>query len=293
MPAAILREYYRLAKPGIIYGNLLTTVAAFLFASRWQFSLQTFELFAATSFGISFVIGSACVFNNYIDRDIDRRMERTKQRPLVTGTISENAALIYGAVLGLAGLALLVFLVNPLTATIALFGFIMYVFVYGYAKRKSYLGALVGSIPGAVPIVVGYTAVVNRIDAAAVILFLILVAWQMPHFYGIAMFRLDEYKEAGIPVLPAQKGMQYTRRSIIFYIIAFIVAVSLLAIFGYAGYIYLALVLLLGLEWFVHALRNGKDDAKWSKGVFLQSLITLLVFCIILAITPLLPTFPV
>ena len=288
-----IKEYYRLAKPGIIYGNLLTTIAAFLFASRWQFSPHVLETFVAAVFGLGFVIGSGCVFNNYLDRHIDARMERTQKRALVSGRIRPRNALIFGGVCGIVGFAILWLHVNPLTAYIALFGWLMYVIVYGYAKRTTHWAAVVGAIPGAVPIVVGYTARTNHFDAAALLLFAILFIWQLPHFYAIAMYRLDEYVAAGIPVLPARKGLLFTRISIIAYIALFTIAVSLLTVFGYAGYLYLIAVLLLGIEWLVHALRRKPDGATqesaWARGVFLQSLIVLLVFSCVLAVSPLLP----
>src|ERR1700690_3354562 len=111
----MLKKYYQLAKPGIVYGNVFTTIAAFLFASRWHFTLL---LFAATVIGIALVIASACVFNNYRDRDIDRKMIRTKDRALVSGAISVKSALAYGAVLGCCGAVLLLVCVNILTAAV-------------------------------------------------------------------------------------------------------------------------------------------------------------------------------
>jgi protoheme IX farnesyltransferase len=303
---ASIAEYYKLAKPGIIYGNVLTTVAAFLFAWRWHFnSSALFEhfifLFIATNLGIAFVIGSACVFNNYLDRTIDKRMSRTKNRALVTGIISVRSALIYGAILGIVGVALLYLFVNLLTALIAVLGFVSYVVIYGIAKRESHWGAVVGSVPGAVPIVVGYTAVTNHLDGAALILFLVLVTWQMPHFYAIAMFRLEEYKAAGIPVLPAVKGMKATKVHILLYIIAFIIATALLTLCGYAGLVYLIVLLVVGFIWLWRALQGFKSkdsanaistaerDAKWARKLFRFSLIVLLVFCVALAVAPLLP----
>jgi protoheme IX farnesyltransferase len=289
---ATFKDFYRLAKPGIIYGNIITTIAAFLFASRWHFAgLASLWLFIATVVGLSFVIGSACVFNNYIDRDIDRKMSRTRERALVTGIISVRSALIYGTILGLIGFALLGLFVNILTDLIALVGFVFYVVIYGLAKRGSEWGAVVGSIPGAVPILVGYTALTNHLDITALILFLVLVFWQMPHFYAIAMYRLDEYKAAGIPVLPAEKGMRTTKIHILFYIIAFILATSALWVFGFAGYVYLAVVLVLGLIWLARSVQGftARDDTKWAKKLFLFSLIVLLGFCVAIAVAPLVP----
>jgi protoheme IX farnesyltransferase len=296
----MFRDYYKLAKPGIIYGNILTTIAAFLFAARWHFTLPLLGTFVATIFGLSCVIGSACVFNNYLDRNIDKKMERTSNRALVTGTISVRNALIYGAILGLVGIFLLYFHVNALSAALGAFGFLTYVFVYGFVKRKSDWGAVIGSVPGAVPIVVGYTAVTNHLDPVAWILFAVLVAWQMPHFYSIAVFRLEEYKAAGIPVLPATKGIKRTKLHIIFFVAAFVIAASLLFSLGYADYVYLIIMMGVGWAWFWKSLKgfdtksksenqNLITDEKWARSLFFFSLIVLLVFCAMISIAPLLP----
>ena len=292
MNKATIRDYYKLAKPGIVYGNIITTIAAFIFAARWHFSgISSLWLFLATIVGIALVIGSACVLNNYLDKDIDKKMKRTEDRALVTGKISVRSTLIYAIVLGVIGLVLLEVFVNVLTAGSALFGFVMYVIVYGVAKRGSEWGAVVGSFSGAVPIVAGYTAVTNHLDGAALILFLILVFWQMPHFYAIAMYRLDEYKAAGIPVLPVQKGMKAAKVHILGYMIAYVLAVAALTVFGYAGYAYLAFVLIVGARWLVLAIQGFRtnEDAKWARKVFFYSLVTLLTFCITLALAPLFP----
>lgn len=190
--------YYQLAKPGIVYGNVFVTLAAFLFAAGWHFS---FPLFFATMVGLALVIASACVFNNYFDRDIDKKMQRTKTRALAAGKISNTSALMYGAVLGLVGISLLYFCVNTLTAGVALFGFVTYVFVYTPLKHRSSAALWVGAIAGATPPVVGYTAVTNRLDLVAFLLFLFLFLWQIPHFLAIAVYRFDEYKTAGVPLL--------------------------------------------------------------------------------------------
>jgi len=200
----VLKAYYRLTKPGIIYGNLLTAAAGFLFASKWHIVPG---LFAATLAGTSLVIAAACVYNNYIDRNIDKRMARTKKRALVQGTISGKHALIFATMLGVLGFALLLAYTNTLVTVIGVIAFIDYVVLYGISKRRSVYGTIVGSISGAAPIVAGYVAVTNQFDLGALLLFFILVYWQMPHFYGIAMYRFDDYKAAGIPVLPVQKGM--------------------------------------------------------------------------------------
>jgi heme o synthase len=284
----VFATYYKLAKPGIVYGNVFTTLAAFLFASRWQFPPL---LFLATLFGIAFVIGSACVFNNYLDRGIDVKMARTKDRALVTGAVSTAAALTYGSVLGLLGLALLFLYVNVLTACIALFGFIFYVVIYGVAKRSSHWGTVVGSVAGAVPIVVGYTAVTGRFDLIALILFLILALWQMPHFYAISIYRMEEYKNAGIPVLPIKKGVRSTKIHIVLYIAAFTLATSLLWLYGAAGYWYLIGMFVLGFGWFGWGIQGftTTQDVVWARGLFFFSLVVLVTFSVLLSVAWILP----
>ena len=231
---SILKEYYNLAKPGIVYGNVFTTLAAFLFASRWHFGGM---LFFATVVGIAFVIASACVFNNYFDRRLDAKMARTKSRALAAGTIPALAALVYGAVLGLLGLYLLYAQVNVLTAGIALFGFGVYVCVYTPLKPRSALALFVGAVAGAVPIVVGYTAVTNHFDLTALFLFACLFVWQLPHFIGIAMYRFEEYAAADVPLL---------------------------------------------------VKKPTEQQKSMGRKVFLSSLIVLVVFCVALAVAPLL-----
>ena len=284
----MFKAYYQLTKPGIVYGNAIAAIAGFFLAARGHFNPL---LFLAMLIGICLVIASGCVFNNYIDRGLDAKMERTKKRALVAKTISNRNALIYGTVLGLIGLITLLLYTNLLTTFLALLGLFFYVVVYGIGKRRSIYGTLIGSISGSIPLVVGYCSVSNNFDLGALLLFLILAFWQMPHFYAIAMYRLHDYEEAGLPVLPAIKGMETTKKHILFYIIGFIVSSLLLTAFKYTGYTYAIVMTLVGLYWLWLGIKGGKakDTTKWAKGVFRFSLIVLLVFCGMLAINSLLP----
>ncbi len=288
----MFKDYYRLAKPGIVYGNLVTTIAAFLYASQWQLtSAAIWEEFLATIVGLGLVIASACVFNNYIDMDIDAKMARTKDRPLVSGAISETAALFYGLVLGILGFGLLMAFVNAAATTVALAGFVVYVFAYTYAKRVTSLATEIGSISGAVPILVGYVAVTGGLNGAAWILFFVLVFWQMPHFYAIAMFRSEEYAAAGIPVLPLKRGTRATTTLALLYISLFALAVFALTYFGYAGNLYLIVVELAALAWFWYATHgfSAADAHLWARRLFFVSLCVLLVFSVMLSLAAVLP----
>jgi protoheme IX farnesyltransferase len=288
----MIKEYYRLAKPGIIYGNGITTIAALMYAAQWKTKLVPFlSLFVPSLLGISLVIGSACVFNNYFDRDIDARMERTKKRALVVGSIKTVNALRFGAALGFIGFAILVAFVNTLTAGIALVGFISYVVLYTRMKRRSEWAAVVGTIPGAVPIVVGYTAVMGTLDMTALLLFLILVFWQLPHFYSIALFRHEEYVAARIPVLSAKKGVLVTKYHILFSAAAYLIVLTLFFLLGLGGFAFISITGSFGTAWLIKSGKgfSASDDVAWARNLFRFSLIVLLTFCIALAIDPVLP----
>lgn len=280
----MFKTYYSLTKPGIIYGNLIPAIAGFFLASKGH--LFNIPLFIAMIVGTSLIIGSGCVFNNYIDRFIDAKMSRTKHRALVTGKISEKNALVFGTVLGIAGSFVLFSFTNILTAVIGLVGFFVYVVVYGMEKRRSSFGTIVGSIAGATPPLAGYCAVTNTIDMGAILLFLFLVFWEMPHFYGIAMYRLQDYKAAGIPVLPAISGIKATKIHILFYTIAAVVTSLLLFFFGYTGYVYFVIAAILGIYWIWLCIKGFwiKDDKKWARQLFLFSLIILTALCVVMTI---------
>ncbi len=284
----MLKKYYQLTKPGIIYGNLLNATAGFLLASRHQINLA---LLAATLAGTSLVVASGCVFNNYIDRDIDKKMARTKKRALVLKNIPVRNALAFATILGLVGFGLLSLFTNRLVVLIGLVGFVDYVIWYGYTKRRTVHGTLVGSISGAAPIVAGYCAVTGRVDSAAVVIFLMLAVWQMPHFYGIAMYRHDDYRAAGLPVLTVARGMLATKLQTLIYIGVFIALTSLLTAYHYTGYTYLTVMLLAGLYWLVKGIRlfSSKDDKLWGRKMFLTSLVVVLVMAVMLSVGSRLP----
>lgn len=275
----MLKDYYLLTKPGIIRGNIVTATAGFLLASKGDVHYWTLLYLLI---GLSLVIACGCVFNNYIDRDIDRKMARTKKRALVEGRIDARLALMYGALLGIIGLYVLVKDVNAKTALIGVVGLFFYVVVYGYVKRRSYYGTIVGSISGATPPLAGYVAVTNHFDPAAWLLFLILVFWQMPHFYAIAIYRLKDYKAAGIPVLPLEKGISTTKVHIMVYIVAFTIAMLALSALSYTGSVYAIVAGLIGLGWFSFGLRGFRspDSQHWARSMFFVSLLALTLWCV-------------
>lgn len=274
-------NYYLLTKPGIILGNLLTVAAGFLLASKGDIDLW---LFFATLIGLALIIASACVFNNYIDRKIDKKMERTKHRALVTGLISGKNALFFGTILGLLGNAILYSYTNALTLFVANIGFFVYVFIYSIWKCKTIHGTAIGSIAGAVPPVVGYCAVSNRFDAGAFILFMMMVLWQMPHFFAIAMSHLDDYKKADIPVLPVKKGTLRTKIHMVLYILGFIAAAAMLTFFDYTGYVYLGVAMTISIAWLWLCLKGFKspNNQVWGNQMFRLSLVLITAICFVI-----------
>ncbi len=269
-------NYYLLTKPGIVVGNLVTVAAGFLLASGGNLH---FSLFCATLIGLALVMASACVFNNYIDRPIDQKMKRTQNRALVQELISGRSALLFATLLGLLGLTTLLYYTNVLTVAIATVGFFVYVILYSMWKCRTIYGTAIGSIAGAIPPVVGYCAVSNRFDMGAAILFAIMVLWQMPHFFSIAMYHFEDYKAAAIPVLPIKKGSYKTKKHMVVYIIAFTFATLLLTLFHYTGYIYLTVAALLGCAWLVFCLKGFKstNEQIWARDMFRLSLVIITV----------------
>lgn len=279
----MIKTYYMLTKPGIIMGNVITTVAGFALASHGHFD---YKLFVLTLLGLAFIIASAGVFNNYIDRAADAKMARTQHRALATGSISSAKALFFATLLGCSGILCLAIFTNLLTVSVALCGFFVYLVLYAYLKYRSFYGTLVGSIAGAVPPVVGYCAVSNQLDLAALLLFAILVLWQMPHFFAIAIYRIEDYSAASIPVLPVAKGIHTTKLHTIFYIIAFIITTLLLTMMGYTGKVYLITALFLGLVWLGLGLLGFKvnvNQIQWARRMFVVSLVVITSLCITMA----------
>lgn len=285
-----MKHYYELTKTGLVMGNIITVLAGYFLGVRvWGVGAASVSAagLAAVIAGMYLVMASGCVFNNCFDRDIDATMERTKHRVLVRRKVSLRAALSFGMVLGVAGFAVLYVFDGPLTAFVAGLGFFFYVVAYTlWAKRGTVYGTFIGAIAGAIPPVVGYAAAAVRIDMAAVILFLIMLAWQMPHFFAIAIRRADEYAAAKVPVMPLSRGMRRTKISMLIYIAEFTAAAALLSFFGYAGYVYLAIALFLGASWFAYTAsglrlpdteHGAAANRRWAREVFLYSLVVMTV----------------
>lgn len=219
-------------------------------------------------------------------------MERTKNRASARGLVSGLFMIFYAGLLGTLGTVVLGFFTNILTMYIAWIGLFFYVVLYSlYFKRNSVYGTLIGSVSGAVPPVVGYCAATNSFDLGAMILFLILCFWQMPHSYAIAIYRFTDYAAAKIPVLPVKKNIKITKISMLIYTVLFVLAVFALYIFNYANWIYLVIGFGISLYWLYLVIKGFKikskeytDNIPWAKKVFLFSIINITVLSVVMAI---------
>lgn len=279
--ASLLSQLYLLSKPGIVYGNLLAGAAGyFLAVSEFSWS------FIALIIGLGLVLASAGYANNIMDLRIDRVMKRTEKRPLVTGAVPLWAAYL-GALIGITGgLALLYVTSNPLTVILAFLGWAGYLFVYGWAKRHTHHSTFIGSFPGAMPPLIGYTFITNQIDTVGWILYAMMFVWQMPHFYGISLFRKDDYRAAGVPILSIVKGNIRVLREMRFYVFLYTLLCLAMVLVGNLQ-VLAALALLVSALWWTGAVASEIDNGNeigWARRVFGKSLIVLLLWPIIFAL---------
>ncbi|KEI35124.1 heme O synthase, protoheme IX farnesyltransferase COX10-CtaB [Francisella sp. W12-1067] len=276
------KKYLQLTKPGIIFGNLITLTGGFLLATNRQIGFNYLDLYLYVTIGTALMIGSGCVFNNCFDRDIDAKMQRTQNRPLVTNDIGLLSAMIFGIALFLLSSVVLYVLVNPLTLWIIIIGFIVYVGIYTVSKRFTVHATLLGGISGAVPPVAGYTAVVNNLDLNAFALFLILFFWQIPHSYAIAILYIKDYKNVQIPLLPIVKGLSYTKKIMLSYMILFLISCSLPYLLGTADIYSFIFCILIAIFWLYKTMKSfyTDSDRDFAKTVFKWSIIVITVICL-------------
>lgn len=274
---ATLSLYYRLTKPGIVYGNVFHAAVGLLIAHR--FGLHV-EPAVGLLVGTALVIASACVANNLMDRSIDARMTRTKKRGLVTGEVTTQSAVVYLSILFALGAGILAWTTNWLTLGLALVAYVWYVWIYGWAKRTTWLSTIIGTVPGSLPIMAGYTALSGSIDMVAWVLFAMLTLWQMPHFYAIALYRQQEYATATLPVISVALGRRATYHQMLIFAMLYVMSLGVLIACGGIHIVPGFLLVGYGLWWLLTIYRGRQDIAdQWAKKVFRQSLIiTLLLF---------------
>lgn len=275
--------YVCLTKPRILTMVLVMSAAGFFLGAK---SLQPLDTFIIMLLGTALSSGGAAVLNNYIERDSDLLMDRTKIRPIPQGIISPPEALEFGITLVLMGVGLLAWQVNLLTGFLSLLTVFLYVLVYTPLKRVTWWNTVVGAIPGALPPMGGWTAATGSLDLGAWLLFLILFVWQHPHFYAIAWMYKDDYARGGFKMLPVVEpdGLSTFRQVIGFSLL--LLPVSLLpAFFGMAGQVYAWGMLGLGLSMLIigwnlfksHSVQDAKKLLRAS--VIYLPLFFILILC--------------
>ena len=272
-----LKQVFLLTKPGIIFGNSVTALGGFALSSQGMIrSTLCFALFQ----GLMLIIASACICNNLIDCNLDQKMVRTRKRPLPSGAISPQLATFLAVVLGGTGSLILGIYTNLLTLFLALAGFFLYVCVYTFSKYKTCYGTWIGTLSGALPPVIGYTAFSHRIDLAASLLFLMIIFWQMPHFYAIGLFRIEDYRRGNIPIMPLQKGVLRTKIEMIGCCFGLVVTLALFLFFYPVKLFSFSILLILALCWWLFSIRGltSLNDHKWARQMFFFSLAIVLCF---------------
>jgi len=243
------RQYFQLCKPKVVFLLLITAVVGMHLATPGWVPLH---ILVFGTLGIGLAASSAAVVNHIVDEKIDTLMMRTQGRPIPQGKIDPYKAILFAAVIGGLSMVILLLVVNTLTAILTLAGLVGYAFIYTmYLKHATPQNIVIGGLSGALPPLLGWTAVTNTVDREAILLVLIIFTWTPAHFWALAIDRVEEYKKAKVPMLPVTHGIEFTKSSVIFYTLA-LFAVTLIPYFiGMSGLIYLFCAFALG-AWFIY-----------------------------------------
>ena len=265
----VVRDYFEMTKPRVQSLLLFTTVTTMLVAGD-----PSAGLVALTCLGGALSAGGAGAVNHWYDRDLDRIMTRTADRPVASGRVAPGAALAYGIGLAVASVVLLSLTVNPLAAALSLSGFLGYVFVYTiWLKRSTPQNIVIGGAAGAVPPLVAWAATTGSLSGTALYLFAIVFFWTPPHFWALSLLMKDEYAKAGVPMLPVVRGEDETRRQILLYSILLYAVTQLPFCAGAFGFTYLACSVVLGGVFIAGAVRlQRRPDRRAALRLYLYSL---------------------
>tara|TARA_B100001113_G_scaffold81296_1_gene64404 strand:- start:473 stop:1342 length:870 start_codon:yes stop_codon:yes gene_type:complete len=259
----LLKSYYQLCKPNVVYMMLICAFVGMLLAED---SISSFGYLIVALLGIAFCAASAAAINQVIDRNTDASMTRTDQRPLPKGELSATHASLFALIIGILGSCILYFFVNTLTMILTLVSLVGYAFIYTvYLKRATPQNIVIGGLAGAAPPLLGWSSVSNTIDPYALLLVLIIFVWTPPHFWALAIYRKDEYAKESIPMLPVTHGVVFTKLQIVLYtIILFIVSVLPYVVLM-SGEIYLVSALILSTIFLYYSINlyfsNEDKDA--------------------------------
>jgi protoheme IX farnesyltransferase len=282
-----LSDLLGLCKLKVVALILLTAVVGMFLAVPAPF-LPDVWLVISASVGISMAAASAAVFNHVVDEQIDMQMSRTDQRPLPQGKVSRNQALVWGVFLGVIGLGVLQLFVNTITMVLTFISLIGYAVVYTmYLKRATPQNIVIGGAAGAAPPVLGWTAITGTQGIEyALLLFLIVFVWTPPHFWALAIYRVEEYRKVDVPMLPVTHGLAYTRLQILLYTVLLLLVTLLPYLAGMSGLIYLAAALILGFMFLAYAIKiyRNPDDNKIAWATFMFSVNYLMLLFVALLV---------
>ncbi|MCK7548036.1 heme o synthase [Marinobacter koreensis] len=277
------RDFLELTKPRVVALMILTSVIGMLLAMP---GVPDWTVLVLGNLGIALLAGAAAVVNHVVDQKVDTVMARTRKRPVATGRIAPMDALIFAATLAAVGMLVLMLWINHLTAWLTLASLVGYAGVYTlFLKRATPQNIVIGGLAGAMPPLLGWTAVTGQIEGHALLLVLIIFAWTPPHFWALAIHRKEEYAKAGIPMLPVTHGNSYTELHILLYTLM-LLAVSLLPfVTGMSGGIYLIGALILGLRFVHYAIRLLKgDDRRVALNTFKYSITYLMTLFVVILV---------
>ena len=251
------RDYYELTKPRVVMLIVFTAVVGMFLAVP---GLPDVTRLVFGTIGIAMAASSAAVFNHVLDARIDILMMRTRGRPLPQGKLTERSALIFASGLCVLSMIVLWFLVNPLTAVLTFFSLIGYALIYtAWLKRATPQNIVIGGAAGAAPPILGWTAITNEVTSEPLLLFLIVFVWTPPHFWALAIARLEEYRKVEIPMLPVTHGVPYTRLNILLYSILLLLVTIMPYLIGMSGLIYLVAAIGLGVYFLYYAIRMYRE----------------------------------
>ena len=277
--ANVLRQFYALTKPRVVQLIVFCALIGMVLAVPGVPTLADLQRAALACIGIWLVAGAAAAFNCLVEKGIDAKMKRTAWRPTARGQLNDRQALLFSAALCAAGSALLWLVVNPLTMWLTFATFVGYAVVYTVIlKPLTPQNIVIGGASGAMPPVLGWAAMTDSLDPGAWILFLIIFLWTPPHFWALALYRVEEYRKAGLPMLPVTHGNEFTRLQVLLYTFILFAACLMPFIYGMSGWLYLivAVAVSIGFCGYAFALWRSYSDALARK-TFRFSLIHLSV----------------
>lgn len=256
------RDYLEMCKPRVVLLMLLCTLVGMFLATN---EMVPFDVILFGSIGVALVAGSAAALNHLVDANIDSKMARTQHRPFAQGRVSNIQGSVFVGLTGVTGIGILAVMINPLTAWLNLASWLGYGVVYTmYLKRATPQNIVIGGLFGAAPPLFGWTAVTGSVDGGGLLLVLIIFAWTPPHFWALAIDRMEEYRDVDIPMLPVTHGAHYTKVHILLYTIIMVITSVLPFVIGMSNILYLLIALALGagfLYWALVMLLTNDEKA--------------------------------